>query len=254
MRAAPGPISFIALTCRSANFCVNLGFAADVQRWDGSKWQLTDTPEPKGATDMGLSGVSCPSASFCMAVGAYATDSDAQIHQSVAEIWNGSAWKLIASPSHQLESSLTDVACTSPTHCMAVGGFFSKKSSTNIAALWDGKAWHVTEIPGTVGFGYGYDDSEIGPAAISCPTASDCMAVGGQLDNQAGQPLPGTARSGSSPSCAGRAAAPSTCPARERTSASRSATRAMPSWPSAGTARPGSGRRFPVRPASRALD
>lgn len=82
--------SFIRLTCVNKKFCVDVGFGGDVLRWDGSAWHTFQAvPEPSGDTDFGLSGISCTSVKFCLAVGFATTDDDAQIEQAVAEMWNG---------------------------------------------------------------------------------------------------------------------------------------------------------------------
>lgn len=99
-------------------------------------------------------------------------------------MWNGTSWRLVSPPAHNLESIFNDVSCTAPTHCMAVGSLITPKkkpgtfSGTNIAALWDGKTWHVTHLPGKVGVGFGDDLGELGLRTVSCPTASSCLAVG----------------------------------------------------------------------------
>jgi hypothetical protein len=177
--------SFNKLTCVNKKFCVTVGFGGDVLHWDGSAWQtFKNVPEPAGETNFGLSGVSCSSVKFCLAVGFATTDGDAQIEQAVAEMWNGTSWRLVSPPAHNLESIFNDVSCTGPTHCMAVGSLITPKkkpgtfSAVNIAAQWDGSTWHVTHLPGKVGVGFGDDRAELGLGTVACPTATSCMAVG----------------------------------------------------------------------------
>ena len=176
------PATVGPLSCVTPKFCIDIGVAGLTQLWNGRSWHSLATPQPAGSTDFDLSGVSCTSTTFCLAVGAYTTDPDALLPQTVAEIWNGSAWHLIASPTHTLTSSFSDVSCITPQHCVAVGAFFSHQrpiyTASNIAALWNGTAWHVTRLPGPVGFPTGLDHLIQGPGSISCGTASSCMAVG----------------------------------------------------------------------------
>ena len=120
---------------------------------------------------------------FCLAVGFFTTN-DSDNTQTVAEMWDGAAWHLIASPQRNAETTFNAVSCTSPTHCLAVGAFITQKPSTdkftefNIAALWNGKTWQVTRLPGKVGNPFGDDLGNLGLGSVSCATASNCMAVG----------------------------------------------------------------------------
>jgi hypothetical protein len=165
-------------------FCVDVGFGGALLSWQGTSWQFfKDVPEPAGVNDFQLSGVSCSSVKFCLAVGFFTTN-DSDNTQTVAEMWDGAAWHLIASPKRNAETTFNAVSCTSPTHCLAVGAFITKKPSTdkftefNIAALWNGKTWQVTRLPGKVGNPFGDDLGNLGLGSISCATASNCMAVG----------------------------------------------------------------------------
>src|SRR5215472_18366172 len=63
-----------------------------------------------------LSGISCVTGSFCVAVGSYADPLGGS--HSLAEEWNGSTWRVMPGT---LGGGLSDVSCTSTTFCMAVG-------------------------------------------------------------------------------------------------------------------------------------
>ena len=174
------------LSCVTPKFCIDIGVAGITQLWNGRSWHSQAMPEPPGSTDFTLSGVSCTSTKFCMAVGAYTTDPDSLSPQTVAESWDGQAWKLIPSPTHKQTSAFNDISCISPKHCVAIGGFFTAARPSykayNVAALWDGTSWHVMRLPGAVGFPHGFDNLNQGPDSISCATASRCMAVGSFLN------------------------------------------------------------------------
>lgn len=96
-----------AISCTSAAQCTAVG--ADVYRWDGHRWSLQ--PAPNG-TDQ-LNGVVCTARNACTAVG------------SRVYAWNGSRWSTvrIARPAGALHAGLADVSCTSPSSCVAVGGY-----------------------------------------------------------------------------------------------------------------------------------
>lgn len=103
------------------------------------------TPTPASA----LGNMSCAGRSFCMALGRY-TDPSGTI-RSMAQAWNGQAWRVVATPPGTLDS----VSCVTARFCMAVG---------TSAAVWDGAYWHaLPESPGG--------------AEVSCSRATFCMAV-----------------------------------------------------------------------------
>jgi hypothetical protein len=71
--------NLFGVSCTAANACTAVGTAGPnggplvtlVERWNGSKWVVQPTPNPAGATESFLNGVSCASASACTAVGTY---------------------------------------------------------------------------------------------------------------------------------------------------------------------------------------
>jgi hypothetical protein len=59
----------------------------------------------------------------------------------------------------------------------------SSNNSTLFTAQWNGRHWKVTKLPGIyrrIVWGAGG-----GPTSLSCPTATNCVAVGGQSRNTA---------------------------------------------------------------------
>ena len=81
-------------------------------------------PAIPGSADTVLSGVSCVTTSFCVAVG------QATGPKPVIEQWNGSAWT-VASTSLGESLGMDGVSCTSLNFCEAVGftdGFVGPRS------------------------------------------------------------------------------------------------------------------------------
>src|SRR5262249_41741510 len=68
---------------------------------------------PANASHGFLSGLSCPSATFCLALGSAAG----------AQRWDGRHWAQAPAPGHPkpLISGMQELSCTSPTFCLAVG-------------------------------------------------------------------------------------------------------------------------------------
>ncbi len=98
--------------------------------------------------DSWFSGVSCPSAGACTAVG-----DDETIGGSpprFAERWNGSDLgdPNPPRPGRRPYSALSGVSCVSTGECMAVGGFgTSTGGAAALAERWDGTAWELVAVP-----------------------------------------------------------------------------------------------------------
>jgi len=134
-------------------------------------WSVMSIPSPKGSDVTDLRAMSCPSATFCMAVGGATTSSNANV--MLAERWNGTAWSVVPTPQSN-GSVLSAVSCTSATFCLALGG---TSGGMLLAERWNGKTWVSQAIP---------DKGDLA-AAISCMSPTACTAVG----NSDGSPLTG---------------------------------------------------------------
>ena len=160
-----GPAYLSDVSCRSSSACVAVGAYPSghaqiplVERWDGRTWSSQRIPlsslESGPGVDGSITGVSCASARFCLAVGSvsFERSSDQYVTQPFAERWNGSRWSI----QHiQLETS---VSCASRVTCVAVGG-------AN-ASIWGGKRW-TSSIVGVSAL-----------SGVSCTGVRICMAVG----------------------------------------------------------------------------
>lgn len=128
-----------------------------------------------------FAGVSCSSASQCVAVGTAPWGTGGAF--ASASAWFGSTWTPVMPvappPTSSTFTVLDGVSCTSGAFCTAVGGYETNGSSdsqTAWAVNWNGSAW-TNETTPSLGL----------PSAlhgISCTSAPTCMAVGWQ-GNQA---------------------------------------------------------------------
>jgi hypothetical protein len=138
-------------------------------------WTIQPTPNPTGATISQLLGVSCTSVTACSAVGFSIKAASPRIRHTLAERWNGSAWKIqpTPNPAAATASGLLGVSCTSATACTAVGFFNTRsESELTLAERWNGTAWTIQPTPNPVG-------SSINDlTAVSCTSAGACIAVG----------------------------------------------------------------------------
>jgi hypothetical protein len=181
--------SLAAVSCFSARACIavgsyqtprqarrtrriSVGFTTRLaELWNGKTWSVV-----LKSGGGGLDSVSCPSATYCLAVGATNPNAAFTVYSSVAERWNGHAWAVQQLP-HFGRPRLQDlnaVACASATACLAVGQAESATAGRPIAARWNGRAWIGVAMPNVP------DPFEtfVQPASLSCTSARACMAIG----------------------------------------------------------------------------
>jgi hypothetical protein len=127
-----------------------------------SGWSAESAPNPQGAKTSRLSGVSCATASACTAVGAIGRG-------PLAERWDGSSWRVQATPKLSDRDGLSAVACPSARICLAVGVTFSQPGGQPLTERWNGRRWSIQVLPAP----------EVGVlSAVSCVAANACVAVG----------------------------------------------------------------------------
>jgi hypothetical protein len=171
----PGTSSSVlnGVSCRGTSFCMAVGSykvnanpntgqtnksVPLADKWNGTTWTSVPVPAPQPKTNSSsLMGVSCTSATFCMAVGTGPTS-------GLSEEWNGSKWSIITTPGGANLGQA--VSCTSASACTAVG---------SAVARWNGTTWStqpnpLTDTPGPGGSGLD---------AVSCSGAKSCTAMGG---------------------------------------------------------------------------
>jgi hypothetical protein len=93
------------------------------ERWNGTAWtvQVAASTKGEGATN-DLYGVSCVSATECIAVGEIAGP---EPPLGEAEIWNGTEWKFQKTASTAVH--LRSISCTSSSRCISAGHDNEKK-------------------------------------------------------------------------------------------------------------------------------
>ncbi len=170
--ASFGTADFLAgVACPAAKSCYAVGnymskngaSSALVEHWNGSAWSRQAVSVPRGTSDGWLQGVSCPSATFCAAVG---TDGSGIL----IERWNGRGWSMSAPRSGSL-AGLYGVSCPSASSCFAVGSAVTA-SGGSLVERWNGRTWtaSTTPVPRNASFA--------ALQSVSCPSAARCLAVG----------------------------------------------------------------------------
>jgi photosystem II stability/assembly factor-like uncharacterized protein len=161
--------SLTSVSCASGSHCIAVGnqlvgsstSGVILGTTDGGriwKQQAESTELPQ------LTGVSCPTTEHCVAVAqGLASGNTGAI---VLTVNGGKTWTIESQPVDA--PTLTGVSCGSDTVCVAVGGTFGNPSGVGnfaIATYDGGTRWSEVALPGSA-------------AAIDCPSATDCAAVG----------------------------------------------------------------------------
>jgi len=151
-----------------------------IEQPTASGWTVVPSPNPPGATTSALIGVSCPSTTLCIAVGA-------SMGKTLIERWNGSTWSIVPSPNRPSSSSsgLSSVSCTGATNCMAVGSF---NGGQTLIERWNGTAWTIVPSPN-----YALQPPFVARqdvlSSVSCASATSCFAVGSDYNVAGGSGL-----------------------------------------------------------------
>jgi hypothetical protein len=155
---------------------------------DHSSWKTAAVPLPANAVSpaqAGLWGVSCPSASFCTAVGTY-EDATAR-SDGLLLTRSGGSWTAAQAPlpAGAAGATLNAVSCPSASFCAAAGYYLDASGGEDPLLLTgSGKSWTVAQAP--------LPADAVSPAyaslsAVSCASASFCTAVGHYADMSGGQ-------------------------------------------------------------------
>lgn len=130
-------------------------------------WTPVEAPLPSdaGAGVSSISGVSCPTATSCLALGYYTDTSGYE--RGMQLTWNGTSWT-----TQQTNGYYYDVSCGSASFCVSVNG---PQVST-----WTGGSWtsETAPVPPNA-------DTSVFPvslADVSCSSPSFCVAIGNYTD------------------------------------------------------------------------
>lgn len=172
----------LGISCVSSSDCWAVGFSRTstqdrgfIEHWNGTAWSNVSFTPPTGTLASSLSDVSCSSSTACVAVGWY--ERNGQPRQTLAEVWNGTAWtaQTTANPANFSGSQLLSVSCDSSTRCMAVGDYSDNSFVRHaLAESSNGSTWTLRSVADPSG------QSDPRLNAVSCVTSPSysCNAVG----------------------------------------------------------------------------
>jgi len=174
-----------AVSCASTTACKAVGRLRSsvsgtvamrpvLERLSGSEW-LSETAELTSHAHMWLEGVSCPSANVCFAVGSSGESATGESPSPFIQRWNGTKWAYewpLTLPETKEPVGLYDISCVSVSSCRAVG-------LEGRGVRWTGSEWRL-QVPKA--------PADLDPSqprklnGISCPTTTECHAVGSYRD------------------------------------------------------------------------
>ncbi len=179
--AGPNGSSLEGVSCTSATACTAVGHYRNsagklvplAERWNGTSWTVQSTPNPTGAGESSLQGVSCTSATACTAVG-YSNSGATVV--TLAERWNGTSWKIQSTPNPTgARGKLPAGGLVHDRHCLHSGRELLQQrrgKQVTLAERWNGTSWKIQTTANPAGAGGSYMEG------VSCTSATACTAVG----------------------------------------------------------------------------
>ena len=183
LRAAALPIAVVLLVASEMSA---VGTASASAVTCGSSWSAADEPPNPGGLSKPdiLNGVTVLSSSNAWAVGSYF---NGVADRSLIVHWNGSVWKVVASPNvggPSRENFLTGVAAISAHDIWAVGSHDNGTADRALIMHWNGSVWKIAASPDRGG-----PASENILTGVAATSASDVWAVGKYYDGAGFQTL-----------------------------------------------------------------
>jgi hypothetical protein len=222
-------VSSNALSCAAPSFCAIGGSFEDasgstealLMTSSGASWTATQVPLPADAAadpQAGITGLSCPSPSFCAAIGRYLNKAGSA--EPMVAVWSGGSWTVEQAPvpangGTNPELTLNSVSCASATSCVADGWYTGDSGAAGALLSWSGKSWTAAQAPLPANINTQDQEAFQGFTGLSC-SSSLCAATGWYIDTSGDWQALLLTRSGSSwsvaqaPVPAGAAADPET--------------------------------------------
>jgi hypothetical protein len=131
--SGPGQVWLVAVSCATTTSCAAVGYISGreglIETLANGAWHSSAAPVPRSAAGLGpeqLSGVACPAAGACVAVGYVGTD---QKSQGVIDTLANRTWTAATAPlptnaaSAGQSAGLSAVSCATASYCVASGGY-----------------------------------------------------------------------------------------------------------------------------------
>ncbi len=195
--AVPAPGNIETISCPSAGACAAGGYYYDTTS-DQQALAETETGGVWTATKVNLGGVSansdpfaelqqvsCPSAGSCVAVGDYEDSSHVQQGMVVTQsggTWTAAKVTLPSGAAADPQVEFDGLTCPSAGNCVAVGFYGDGAGEQQGLILTEANGSWTSDKVSLSGLGVSATDPDVLLTALSCPDASDCVAVGSYWD------------------------------------------------------------------------
>ena len=146
-----------------------------IEHWDGAQWSVVSSPSPGRHSH--LWGVAAIAANDVWAAGSYFDLTNNRL-QPLLEHWNGTQWRVTASPNIPSADKRYAVVAGAATDVWAVGTTLQGPQDQPLVLHWDGSQWSVSASPALL-------NSDLG--GVTRVGATDLWAVGSTWP---GGPLP----------------------------------------------------------------
>jgi hypothetical protein len=184
------PDTLTSVSCATANSCMAVGQYHDgftyvplIEHWNGTRWSAMPAPAPATTRiwhDDVLYRVSCPTASWCVAVGHFDvygkpsnTFPNGVRSYPYSAVYDGSGWSSVSAAAVKLDDGtgeLVGVSCPKLKQCVAVS-FTSKKGQRGGTFRFDGHRWkRLAAVPRSRGYSTDLLD-------LSCTKLTYCQAI-----------------------------------------------------------------------------
>lgn len=169
------------LACFSSRNCMAVGnyrsasgrYLPFAVRWHDGRWKLLTTPNVRRQRFTVFQGISCPTATRCVAVGDTVDNTRGGFFHAFAEVWSGGKWHV--STLRRAPSVFFGASCPAFNRCFASGYTFPAGATFAhpLIEAWNGRSW-TTQHPVQTPAPHSGDVL----MHVSCVTRSDCEAVG----------------------------------------------------------------------------
>ncbi len=189
--------NLMGVSCPTSDSCIAVGYSRVAEngsfknylvRWNGTRWSVDTSSGLSDDSSISnyLAAVSCPSVNFCTAVGGF--NYRVSTGQDEVLIWNGRRWSLntttALSTSRHQNDFMSGVSCTSPSFCMATGGYIDPEGAAQSYLLsWTGGRWKMDDSPSLSTSPNLYNDL----ISDSCASPTFCVAVGASYNGKTRQ-------------------------------------------------------------------
>ncbi len=150
--------------------------------WNGEKWSITKSLNPKEAKSSSFTAVSCTifaQAPMCIAVGRYVNAAGTELpysSRSLAELWIALEAE---NPAEAKSAALSGVSCPNESGCKAVGHYVNKSGTElTLAEATKGETLSVQESPNPTGA------KSAAMSSVSCTAIEACTAAGNYVNSE----------------------------------------------------------------------